>query len=128
LIAALEAAEPSSATLSVAAGRLKQREEELALRQRLAGAEPHNRARQADLAASLKTLGLVLLDLNRFDEASPPLAQAVDYYEELARSEPEDPALQAELGPAYLTLGELHWNSGPLADGAKVSRRGLALL
>jgi len=106
LVAGLEATVKVEALTASTPGtpeeKLKAHELALALRQKLAEADPKNRRIQADFAASQQAIGLVQMDLGRFDEAARSLAQARAVLEALVRDEPKNWHYRADL--AIMTL------------------------
>jgi serine/threonine-protein kinase len=107
------AARVAGDTDKLRAGQLK-----LALRQKLADADPGNKRLQADLAASQHALGALQVGYGKSDEALKSYTQALAVRKRLVQEDPDNATYMADLCATVLALGELYWESGRLAEGA----------
>jgi serine/threonine-protein kinase len=108
--------------------KLQASEAALALRQRLAEADPKNARLRADVAASRHAIGLVQIDLGKLDEAARSLTEAKVLREALVKEDPKNVQNRADLAASYLALGNLHWQAKRLPEARDHCQRGLELL
>jgi serine/threonine protein kinase/tetratricopeptide (TPR) repeat protein len=117
-----------SATLGASPESLEAGRTLLALRQSLANEKPERLDRQADVAATQHTIGLIQLSLGQLDEAGRSLVQAEATRQDLVTAEPDKRLYQADLAATRLALGDLDWKANRLAAGAARWQQALALL
>jgi serine/threonine protein kinase/tetratricopeptide (TPR) repeat protein len=101
------------------------------LRKDLADAEPLSLARKADLAASLTSRGLALLDAPKEEErkeALDYLKQALDIRQHLADGNPRISRHKLELALACTNLGFLHGRMGDAVEALKCHEKARVLL
>src|SRR6185437_10449586 len=67
-------------------------------------------------ASSQHALGLVLVELGRFDEARATLGRALAARTNLVNSHPAEARHRADLGATRAAIGRLDWRSGRLAE------------
>jgi serine/threonine protein kinase/predicted Zn-dependent protease len=130
LVARLEATARADQLTQTARGmpasKLKAQQAALALRQKLAEADPKNIQAQTDLAANLHAIGLLQSELGQRNEAKQSLLRALAIRQSLVRSNRASPRLQADLGATEIALGDLDWSAGRYAEGARLWEEGLA--
>ncbi|HZN33716.1 MAG TPA: serine/threonine-protein kinase, partial [Pirellulaceae bacterium] len=102
--------------------------EKLAIDKGLAAEDPQRLDRQADVAATQHTIGLIQLSLEQLEEAGQSLAQAEATRQFLVTKEPSKLSYQADLAATRLALGTLDWKTNRLADGAARWQQGLTQL
>ncbi|MBI1917216.1 MAG: protein kinase [Planctomycetes bacterium] len=107
--------------------KLKAQQEALAIRQKLAGADPTNTQAQVDLAANLHAVGVLQAELGQTEEASKSLAQALGIRQTLNKKSPQNTRFQADLAATQIALGNLDWKAERYAEGARWWDKGLAL-
>jgi serine/threonine protein kinase/tetratricopeptide (TPR) repeat protein len=81
--------------------------------------------RQADLAAGQHALGLLLVDLGRFQEAAQSLEKARLTRQRLAKANPDDVERQRDLAASESAEGSLAVRTGRMADALKFWELGI---
>jgi serine/threonine-protein kinase len=74
---------------------------------------------EEDQASSQHALGLVLVELGRFDEARATLGRALAARTNLVNSHPAEACHRADLGATRAAIGRLDWRAGRLAEAVK---------
>jgi eukaryotic-like serine/threonine-protein kinase len=77
--------------------------------------------------AVLASLGVLLRERRRYDEALPILRECLDLRRKLAEEQPKDVAAQSNLGAALDMLGVARADSGHPAEGIDLLRQALAV-
>ena len=106
------------------AQKLERNREALAIRERLAGADPKDRRLRGDVAASHHAIGVIQVSLNRLDEARASFERALALRQGLARSASRNDRSRIDLGSTMIALGSVEWESGRLAEGDRLWREG----
>jgi tetratricopeptide (TPR) repeat protein len=84
----------------------------LALRERLAAADPADAPRRKAWVDALITFGVYRSEAGHWDEAGDLYRQALALREEAARQAPQDRAAQAGLAQVHNNLGGVEWSQG----------------
>jgi WD40 repeat protein/tetratricopeptide (TPR) repeat protein len=91
-------------------------------------AEPEDRRSQAELAASHRARGMMLLDQGKVEEAAECLRQALSVRERLAQDEPKNQINLSDLAGTWINLGSLHWLMHQHREGSLAWQRARKLL
>ncbi len=113
------------ARLAEGPDKLKASQQALALRRKMAQADPNDKRLQADLAASQQAIALILLDLGKFEEARKHLDRALAVREALAKEEPNEERYRTDVTESRFALGDWYWRSGRLSEGARLLQQQL---
>lgn len=100
------------ATLGDLAGALKAYRESLAVRQRLAAADPSNAGWQRDLSYSFTLIGQVLMRQEQWREALPWLEQSLEIDERLAALDPTNATWRQDVQVSRRLVAEVRRRSG----------------
>ena len=90
----------------------------LAIRERLAKAEPDRADYQRDLSVSYERMGDLFRALGQGEDARQAFAKALAIRERLAKAEPDRADYQRDLGASYQRMGDLFNASGQGRSGA----------
>ncbi len=114
-----------------AAGRheeaLEAHRKSLAIREKLAAAEPRNVGRQQQLSMSYDAIGDVLVAAGRHEEAFDTYRKGLAIAERLAAADPGNADLRLELSVRYLHVGERLLEADPRDEVLEIYREGLAI-
>jgi serine/threonine-protein kinase len=99
----------------------------LAIRQRLADADPAVTEYQSDLARSYQWLGYLVLEMGKLEEALELLQKAVDLYQRLVDANPAIFQFQSELVISQHTLADTSFRLGKPEQALQVSAKALAI-
>ena len=99
----------------------------LAIRERLAAADPSNAGWQRDLSVSQEKLGDVLSAQGRLDDALSAYRAGLAITERLAAADPSNAGWQRDLSVSQNKLGDVLSAQGRLDDALSAYRAGLAI-
>jgi serine/threonine protein kinase/predicted Zn-dependent protease len=91
--------------------KLEAEQEAVAARAKIVLEEARGRRHRADLAASQHAVGLVLADLERFDEAEKTLKEALTARLGLAQEQPNNARYRLDVGWSRLALAAILWKT-----------------
>jgi tetratricopeptide (TPR) repeat protein len=99
----------------------------LAIRERLAQADPGNARRQRDLSVSYEKIGNVLVAQGNLAEALKSYRDGLAIRERLAQADPGNAGWQRDLSVSYEKIGNVLVAQGNLAEALKSYRDGVAI-
>ena len=106
---------------------LKAYRDGLAIRERLAAADPGNTRWQRDLSVSYNKVGDVLMAQGKLDEALKAYRDSLAICERLAAADPSNTQWQRDLSVSYDKVGDVLVAQGKLDEALKAYRDGLAI-
>ena len=102
-------------------------EQSLAIRERLAKADPANSGWQRDLSVSYSKLGDVEVAAGKLDAARKAYEQSLAIAERLAKADPANSGWQRDLSVSYGKLGDVEVAAGKLDAARKAYEQSLAI-
>jgi tetratricopeptide (TPR) repeat protein len=109
------------------AGAEAEHQKALAIRQKLAEAEPRNPRRRRDVGMSLTNLGDLDTEASRFDSAVAKFHQTVALHDRLASDHPSVTDFRSGLAFALTGLGRAEYRAGRRADAVEPLRKAASL-
>jgi tetratricopeptide (TPR) repeat protein len=106
---------------------LKAYRDSLAIRERLAAADPSNTEWQRDLSVSYDKIGNVLVAQGKLDEALKAYRDSFAIRERLAANDPGNTLWQRDLSVSYHKIGNVLAAQGRLDEALKAYRDSLAI-
>ena len=98
-----------------------------ALAEQSVRADPSNIQARQDLAKTFSRLGVIALNLKQYDDAARYLAQSLDVFAELAKSDSRNPAYKHDMGRVLMFLGQSRHQKQEFQEALESYARAAAL-